>query len=295
MILFASGRTDITSFYMKWFMNRLKEGYVDVRNPFFETYVSRIYFEDVDLIVFCTKNPTKLLDYINKINKKVMVHVTITPYKEDIEPNVINKSEVIKATLKLSEILGSEQVLVRYDPILINDKYSISYHLMAFDRLCILLKGKIKHFVISFIDLYKNVLNHLDDLKLHKISKDDIDIICTKFCEIASKYDMDIRSCGEDLDYSKYNFVNKGCVDRDFISSIVNKKLPKQNIRKGLSCNCVKMADIGVYNSCPHRCKYCYANFNEEKILENLKFRDDNSSLLIGKLKEGDIIKVRKE
>ena len=56
MILNVSGRTDIIAFYTSWFMKRYKEGYVDVRNPFYEKQVSRIYFEDVDAIVFCTKN-----------------------------------------------------------------------------------------------------------------------------------------------------------------------------------------------------------------------------------------------
>lgn len=60
MILMVSGRCDVVAFYMEWFMNRYKEGYVDVRNPFYEKKISRIYFKDVDLILFCTKNPVPL-------------------------------------------------------------------------------------------------------------------------------------------------------------------------------------------------------------------------------------------
>ena len=88
MVLNVSGRTDIVAFYSDWFMNRIKEGFVDVRNPFNKKLVSRIYFEDVDLIVFCTKNPIPILDKIENINKcirkieKVVDNVLIIQYDE---------------------------------------------------------------------------------------------------------------------------------------------------------------------------------------------------------------------
>ena len=69
MILNVSGRTDIVAFYTEWFMNRYKEGYVMVRNPFNYHLVNEIYFEDVDLIVFCTKNPLPIIDRIKEIDK----------------------------------------------------------------------------------------------------------------------------------------------------------------------------------------------------------------------------------
>ena len=79
MILNVSGRTDIVGFYMKWFIKRYQEGFIDVRNPFYPKQVSRIFFEDVDAILFCTKNPVPLLQYTNVLKKPFLVHVTITP------------------------------------------------------------------------------------------------------------------------------------------------------------------------------------------------------------------------
>lgn len=63
MILNVSGRTDVVAFYTEWFINRYKEGYVDVRNSFNPSLVSRIKFENVDLIMFCTKNPLPIIKY----------------------------------------------------------------------------------------------------------------------------------------------------------------------------------------------------------------------------------------
>lgn len=117
MILNVSGRTDIVAFYSKWFMNRYKEGFVDVRNPFNPNSVSRIYFEDVDVILFCTKNPIPILPYLKEITKPILFHVTLTPYKKDIEPNVPDKTTIIEAIKKISDIIGIDHVSIRYDPI----------------------------------------------------------------------------------------------------------------------------------------------------------------------------------
>ena len=97
MVLFVSGRTDIIAFYTKWFLNRLNEGFVDVRNQFNPSLESRINFTDVDLIFFCTKNPISIVNDLDKISKPFLFHVTITPYKNDIEPYVPSKTKVIEA------------------------------------------------------------------------------------------------------------------------------------------------------------------------------------------------------
>ena len=106
MILIASGRTDIIAFYSKWFINRYKEGYVDVRNPFNPNLVSRISFDNVDGIMFCTKNPIPILPYLKKIDKPILFHITLTPYLKDIEPNVLDKKLIIDAIKKVSKIVG---------------------------------------------------------------------------------------------------------------------------------------------------------------------------------------------
>lgn len=292
MILNVSGRCDVVAFYTDWFMNRYKEGYIDVRNPFYPKQVSRIFFDDVDLIVFCTKNPIPIVDRLNEIEKPILFHVTLTPYKKDVEPGVINKLEIIDAIKKISGIIGIENIYVRYDPVLINDKYSLNYHIKAFDRLCELLDGYIKHIIISFVDDYKNVRNNKDELKLKEITKDDLSKIGLYFSKSAKSHVITVQTCFENENLVEYGFIKKDCVD----ISLAFRLTGKTNFKKwkARDCGCVEMVDIGVYNTCKHFCKYCYANYDEKKVFSNIKKHNPNSSLLIGELEKDDIIKIRK-
>lgn len=120
MILNVSGRTDIVAFYTEWFINRYKDGFLDVRNPFNPKLINRIYFKNVDAILFCTKNPIPILKYLKQINKPIIFQVTLTPYKEDIEPNVKSKTEIIEAIKEIFNIIGIEYLVVRYDPVFIS-------------------------------------------------------------------------------------------------------------------------------------------------------------------------------
>ena len=293
MILNVSGRCDVVAFFSNWFMSRYKEGYVDVRNPFYKKLVSRIYFDDVDLIVFCTKNPTPILDKIKDIKIPIIFHVTITPYQSDIEKNVCNKSVVIESVKKLSKIIGKENLYIRYDPIFLSDKYNLDYHVKAFNRLCDLLNGYTSHIIISFIDDYKNVKANLKVLKLRNFTDNDYKVIGEEFSSIAKLHDMTVQTCFEEHNLIEYGFIKKDCVDFNLAFKKTNKTSFKKWKARG--CNCVEMVDIGVYNSCKHYCKYCYANYDERKVEENFNNHYKDSSLLVGKIEKDDIIKVRKK
>ena len=179
MILNVSGRCDI-SFYTTWFKNRLKEGFVDVRNPFFPKMVSRIFFEDVDLFFFCSKNPAPLIEIVKTIEKPVIFHITITPYNKEIE-NIKDKRVVIESVKELSKLIGTENVVVRYDPIFVSKRYTIDYHIKAFKRLCSLLKGYVKTIIISFLDEYQNVKRNNKALGYKQLTKDDLKKIGINF------------------------------------------------------------------------------------------------------------------
>lgn len=294
MILNVSGRCDIVAFYTPWFMNRYKEGFVDVRNPFYPNLVSRINFLDVDLIVFCTKNPIPIIDHIKEIKIPIIFQVTITPYKEEIE-KIKSKKEIIQAVQKLATIFDPEYIYIRYDPIFLSPKYTLYYHLKAFSKLTTLLEGSCKHIIVSFLDIYKNVLKNKDILNYQDFKEEDYKIIGRNFSKIATSHGMTVQTCFEERNLVEYGFLKADCLSPELAFKLTGKKYPKWRARKGGNCNCCNMVDIGFYNSCLHMCKYCYANYLESEVVTNYKNHDPNSSLLIGSLKETDIIKIRKK
>lgn len=295
MILNVSGRTDIVAFYSEWFLTRYKEGFVDVRNPFNQNLVSRIYFDDVDLIFFCTKNPKPILNKIKSIKKPIYFHVTLTSYKEDIEPNVPNKKELIENIKELSKMIGKENLVIRYDPVFLSERYNLDYHKKMFERVCTLLEGYTERILISFIDDYKNVRNNKDYIKHREFTEHDYEEIGKSFSKSAHSHGMLVHTCFEDRNLCKFGFDKGECLSHELAYILTGKKYKNLTARKEKKCNCVEMVDIGVYNSCKHFCKYCYANYDEKKVAENYKLHNPKSSLLIGNLKETDTIKVRKK
>lgn len=295
MILFVSGRTDIPAFYSNWFINRVEAGFVDVRNPFNQKLVSRIYFSDVDLIMFCSKNPLPMINKLDTLNVPVLFHVTITPYSKDVEPNISDKRLIIEGVKKLSLVLGIDNVVVRYDPIFLSDKYNVDYHIKAFDKLCKNLNGYVNKIIVSFMDEYKNVRSNKNILKYRAFTREDYKKIGEAFSKSAHDNGMSVQTCFEDEDLTQYGFVKGECLSHELAYILTGKKFKSSNVRKEKKCECVQMVDIGDYNSCMHMCKYCYANYDEKAVSNNFERHDDNSSLLIGSIQRDDVIKVRKK
>lgn len=293
MILNVSGRCDIVAFYTPWFLNRLHEGFFDVRNPFNPKLISRIKLEYVDAFLFCTKNPKPIIPYLKDIKKPILFHVTLTAYRNDIEPNVISKKEIIESIKLLSSILGKEFVVVRYDPIFLSDTYSIDYHIKAFKRICELLEGYIEKIIISFIDDTKNVKANKAILKKREFLEEDYEAIGRNFSEIAHSHNIMVHTCFEDRNLQEYGFDVGDCLSHELAYILTGKKFSNWKARGKQKCNCVQMVDIGSYNSCDHFCRYCYANYDEKQVLTNKVQHNPNSSLLIGEIEEGDIIKER--
>lgn len=295
MILFASGRTDIPAFYSNWFINRVKAGFVDVRNPFNQKLVSRIYFSDVDLIMFCSKNPLPMINKLDILKVPVLFHVTITPYGKDVEPNIPDKRLIIDGVKKLSLVLSIDNVVVRYDPIFLSDKYNVDYHIRAFDKLCKNLNGYVNKIIVSFMDEYKNVRSNKNILKYRAFTREDYKKIGEAFSKSAMDNGMSVQTCFEDEDLTQYGFVKGECLSHELAYILTGKKFKSSNVRKEKKCECVQIVDIGDYNSCMHMCKYCYANYDEKAVSNNFERHDDNSSLLIGSIQRDDVIKVRKK
>ena len=139
MILSASRRTDIPNYYSEWFYNRIKDGYLYVRNPMNAHQISKIALspEVVDCIVFWTKNPEPMFSRLEELDAyQYYFQFTLTGFGSDMERNVPHKKEhMIPIFQKLAGKIGREKVIWRYDPIIFTDKYTPEYHLKAFGQI----------------------------------------------------------------------------------------------------------------------------------------------------------------
>ena len=160
MIISASRRTDIPSYYSEWLINRLNEKYVLVRNPMNIHQVSKIDLSPdvVDAIVFWTKNPTPMLPYLDQIKDYTYYfQFTLSAYGPDAERNLPSKNKVIIPTFQqLSREIGKEKVIWRYDPIFFNEQYSMEYHCKYFAVLASKLGDYTEKCTVSFMDMYRN-------------------------------------------------------------------------------------------------------------------------------------------
>ena len=297
MILNTGLRTDIPGFFSEWFYNRIEEGFVYVRNPYVKNqiYSYRLDPELIDCIIFCTKNPKPMLENLEKIDKfNQYWHITITPYEKEIEPNVPPMNDVLESFKYLSKKLGKENVTLRYDPIFINEKYTLEKHIESFEYIANSLSDYTTEAIISFIDLYEKTKRNFP--KAREVTKDERLKLGKEFAQIGKKNNITIKTCVEGTELDKFGIDSSGCMTKEVIERAINKNLniPKQKARNG-ECYCLLNNDIGEYNTCAHGCLYCYANSNKRLVKRNLKLHDPKSPILIGEIKEDDIIKEMKQ
>ena len=299
MILSVSRRTDIPAFYSEWFFNRLREGFVYVRNPMNIHQVSKIVLspEVIDCIVFWSKNPSPMLPRLDEL-KDYMYYFqyTINPYDKSLEVDVPKKDGIIIDTFKsISEKIGPERVIWRYDPVLLTDQMNKEYHLRYFEEIAKRLKGYTNTCVISFIDLYKKAQSNLKDTEVREPCFHEMIELAAKMCVIAMQYGMKIQTCAEEIALESVGVKHGKCIDNALIEDLLGVKLvvsKDPNQRK--ECGCVQSIDIGEYNTCAHGCKYCYANFKDSVVAQKRASHDPNSPLLIGNLTPDDKVTERK-
>ena len=294
MIINTGQRTDIPAFYPKWLANRLKEGVVCVRNPYNLRQVSRYKLnpEVVDVIGFCSKNPEPFFKYMDLLDGYGQFwYVTITCYDRDVEPNVPDKWKVIEDFKYLSNRVGINSVGWRYDPILINEKYTVDYHLRAFEEMASKLEGYTNVVVISFIDIFEKVKRNFPEAR--QVTAQDKLYLGKKMIEIAREHGMVVKPCAEGDFLKKYGADCRGCMTLEDYEKSIGKRLisPKSKTKPAREeCACFLGADIGAYDTCGHLCRYCYANNDIEQVKINLKLNDPNSPFLIGDYRPDDII-----
>ena len=299
MILSVSRRTDIPAFYSEWFMNRLREQFVLVRNPMNYHGVSKIDLNPniVDCIVFWTKNAQPIFKYLDEISSGYMFYFqyTLNGYENDLEPNIPDLTERISIFKTLSNKIGKDRVVWRYDPIILSEKYNFEWHINTFKMIANQLKGYTKTCVFSFVDVYDKIKTNLGKLGFNPLTVEDETELAKSFSSIAQDCGIALKTGCEDIDLQKLNIQHSCCIDPLLMSKLLNCKLiAKKDINQRPSCGCIESIDIGQYNTCKHGCAYCYANYSTKSVQENFKKHDVNSPLLLGKLDQNDKISERK-
>ncbi len=274
MILNTGNRTDIPAYYSEWFYNRIKEKYVLVRNPYYpEQVIKYVLTPDlVDVLCFCTKNPEPMLSRLVEIGDfRQFWFVTITPYGKDIEPNVSDKNLVIDSFKALSGKVGINSIGWRYDPIFINEKYSIKFHIKSFEKMAKELSGYTNQCFISFIDLYEKTKRNF--VGVNSVTKDEQELLAVEFVKIAKKYEITVFTCMENRDLKKFGVNVSGCMTKSVIEKAIGGALdiPKSKKSSREGCECLLGNDIGMYNTCGHAYKYCYANYDMKTVYNNMK------------------------
>ncbi len=293
MILQTGMRTDIPAFYSKWFVNRLKEGYVYTRNPYNPSQVTKYQINPdvVDLIGFCTKNPSPMFSYMDDLKPYGQYwFVTITPYGKEIEPNVPDKEQVLEDFIRLSQMVGADSCGWRYDPIFISETYSVERHISEFEHMAEKLAGYTHSCVISFIDLYEKTKRNFPEVR--RVSREERLTLGKEIIRLGKKFDITIRPCAEGNELKSYGADCSGCVTQSVYEKAIGVRLiiPKSVKSQRAECACVFGRDIGQYNTCGHLCKYCYANADNESVRRNMSQHDPDSPFLIGNLQPDDVI-----
>ena len=292
MIIQTGNRTDIPAFYAPWFANRLKEGFVLVRNPYNKTFVTRYELNPqvVDLIGFCTKNPEPMFPFMDLLADYGQYwFVTITPYGRELEPNVPPKERIMESFRHLAGIVGPSRIGWRYDPIIINTDWTLSRHIETFRSMCEYLQGSTRTCVISFLDLYRKVRDNYP--LAEEVDFEDQLSLTREFVQIASACGMTIKPCGESPALESVGADCSGCMTvRTFEEALGQNLSVPPNPGNRRECACYLTGDIGEYNTCGHLCRYCYANTDPASVHTNMAEHDPASPLLIGHLQTEDTV-----
>ncbi len=299
MIISATKRTDIPSYYGEWFVNRLKAGYVLIQNPYNNNRYSKANLtrEAVDIIAFWTKNPKPFLKYlpiIDEMGYPYYFQFTITPYGKETESGLPNKEELLETFITLSEKIGKKRVVWRYDPIILSDIYTMDYHTERFSYMAKKLSSYTERCVISFVDSYKNVTTRMGIDPSYQMSNENIYAISEIFSKIASKNNIELFTCAEAINLDKFGIKHGACIDKNLIEQILGQNInAKKDKNQRDACGCIESIDIGTYNCCANGCNYCYALTNEKLAISNLKKHNPKLPVLIGEVNPSAIITNR--
>jgi DNA repair photolyase len=242
-IISASRRTDLPAFFPRQTISKIID--TNKKTP-------------VDAVVFWTKNAEPIIPYLSSLdslNIPYYFQYTLNKYEKIWEPNIPPYEDRIKTFKQLSDLIGIERVVWRYDPIFISDRLNIYTHMVKIDEIAYDLKNHTRKMVFSFFDTYPK----LGDISIRSPNREEQEKLFESLTKISSYYKMDISTCAELS--SEYKGIKPGkCIDPDILASIGVKNIDTtKDYGQRKLCGCIKSKDIGIYHTCKHDCTYCYA------------------------------------
>ncbi len=298
MIINTGMRTDIPAFYSRWLRKRVAEGFVLVRNPYDPQHVTKYLLtpDVVDIMAFCSKNPKPLVPYLSEFDAfHPFWFVTINPYGPEIEPNVPPVDNVLETFKRISDHVGPDSIVWRYDPVFISERYDLDTHIGSFARIAESLRGYTGQAVISFIDLYEKTKRNFPEAR--RVQQEERIAIGSAFAKAGKRNGITVRSCAEGTDLAPYGVEISGCMTQQILERSCGEYLtvPKAEASARTECSCLLGHDIGAYNTCAHDCRYCYANYDKKLVRQNMRRHDPDSPFLIGHGMDGDRITIAKQ
>ena len=293
MIISASRRTDIPAFYSEWLIHRLREGYCTVPNPFNRNQITHVSLrpEDVDAIVFWTRNPRPLMPYLDELDSRgyrYYFQFTILGYPREIDPQSPAATTAVRTLCELAERLGSSRVIWRYDPIVFTGLTPPAFHHDNYQRLAESLRGHTRRSVISIVDMYRKIQSRLKKLEgtpaaVQPCDPAEFESLMRTLVAIARANGMDIVSCAEEIDLQPLGIRPGKCVDDQLIAEAMGVDVQKtKDPTQRRACGCIVSRDIGMYESCLSGCQYCYATKSFEQARANFGAHSPQSPSLLG-------------
>jgi DNA repair photolyase len=276
-------------------MNRIREGWCQVPNPLNYKQLATVSLkpDDVDVIVFWTKNPEPILKHLTELDQRgfrYYFQFTLNDYPHILEPRIPNIRARLGTFKLLATKVGPEKVVWRYDPIIISNKTPVDFHLEKFSRIADSLKRYTKRVMVSLVDYYEKTDRRLSSLEQKRYrfdrafsnSSKSLDLL-RKLADVAKNNNIEILSCAEANDYSEVGVCPGSCIDDGLINQIwsINLKGQKDAFQRA-ACHCIASKDIGVNDTCLHGCLYCYSTRSIETATRRYSEHNPKSPVIWG-------------
>ena len=277
-------------------MSRIRDGYCTVPNPFNRNQVARVSLaiDDVDAIAFWTRNPRPLIPSLRELDDlgfRYFFHFTVLGYPRLLDRYNPSLGESIAAFIELSDSIGVDRVIWRYDPIVMTTITDIPFHLDNFEWIAESLRGYTRRCILSIVDIYRKNRNRLRRLneggasifRGNGMSSGQLKTLMTGLYSCGAQNGMTLTSCAEGQDLAACGIFPGRCIDAAYLKKVFDIDVsPRKDPGQRSDCGCMVSKDIGMYDSCLYECQYCYATNSFERAKDNFRRHDPSSPSLLG-------------